>query len=264
MKAILLVCLFAIAASSARAAETVQVEVQDQAINVYLYEPPGTGPFPLLVLSHGSPRKPEDRLSYGARTLHAQAEAYAAAGVAVAVPVRRGYGGIGRYVEGFGNGRPNYYQAGMTSADDIDAAIAAVSKRPEIDATRIVLMGVSAGGWGSVAAATRGGVLGVVNFVGGRGSKGPDDVNGEPELISAAAQYGGASHVPELWIYSTNDHFFNPPLAQALFHAFTNAGGQATFITAPAYGEDGHTYFSDIPDWRPKVDDFLRKIGFLR
>jgi len=263
MKSILLVCLLALAATSARAFETLQVQVQDQEINVYLYEPPGNGPFPLLVLSHGSPRSPEDRLNFGAQTLHAQAEAYVAAGVAVAVPVRRGYGGSGRYVEGFGD-RPNYYLAGMATADDIDAAIAALSTRQEIDAKRVVLMGVSAGGWGSVAAATRGGVMGVVNFAGGRGSTGLDHVNAEPALISAAAQYGGASHVPELWIYSANDQFFYPALAQALFQAFANAGGQATFITAPAFGDDGHRYISDIPDWRPEVDGFLRKIGFLR
>jgi dipeptidyl aminopeptidase/acylaminoacyl peptidase len=159
-----LLYIFITGAALASAPELVTVNVQDTNINVYYYQPAGDGPFPLLVLSHGSPRSAEDRASYGSKTLHAQAEAYAANGVAVAVPIRRGYGGNGEWVEGYGNNKnPDFYVAGLTSAEDIEATIAAFSKRPEIDASRIVLMGVSAGGWASVAAGTKGGVLGVVS-----------------------------------------------------------------------------------------------------
>jgi hypothetical protein len=69
--------------------------------------------------------------------------------------------------------------------------------------------------------------------------------------------------VPELWIYSQNDHYFGPTLAHRLFDAFTKAGGQATFVAAPAYGDDGHKYFDDVASWKPAVDGFLRQIGFL-
>jgi len=234
-------------------------------INVFFYQPDGAGPFPLLILSHGSPRAPEDRVHFGPQTFHVQAEAYADGGVAVAVPIRRGYAGQGQYAEGFGdNINPDFYDAGLATADDIDAAIAAVLKRPDIDPSRVVLMGVSAGGWGSIAAATRGGVLGVVNFAGGRGSVGPNDVPGAATLVQAAARYGAASHVPELWIYSQNDQFFGPPLAHQLFDAFNGAGGKAAFIAAPPYRNDGHTYIAAINDWKPEVDQFLRKIGFLK
>jgi dienelactone hydrolase len=241
------------------------VDVHGVAIQVYLYEPDGAGPFPLLVLSHGSPRNAEDRVNYGARTLQAQAQAYAASGVAVAVPIRRGYGGNGKFVEGIGPcDHPNYYSAGLASADDIAATVIALTKRPEIDAARVVLMGVSAGGWASLAAATKGHVHGVVNFAGGRGSQQPDTVCSEDDLVAAAARYGSHSRqVPELWIYSENDHSFNPALAQRLLNAFTTAGGQATFIAAPPYGEDGHKYIEDIAAWKPSVDSFLRQIGFL-
>jgi dienelactone hydrolase len=244
---------------------TINVDVYGREINVYYYKPEGAGPFPLLVLSHGSPRKAEDRLHFGAQTLRVQAEAYAASGVAVAVPIRRGYGGNGKWAESYGScEHPDYYDAGLAGADDIDATIAALSKRQEIDASRVVLMGVSAGGWASLAAATKGGVLGVVNFAGGRGSSGPDTVCKEDNLIYAASSYGGASpHVQELWIYSQNDHFFGPSLAHRLFDAFTTAGGQATFLAAPPYGDDGHKYFDDVSAWKPTVDRFLRQIGFL-
>jgi dienelactone hydrolase len=244
---------------------TNNVDVNGAEISVYLYQPAGAGPFPLLVLSHGSPRKAADRDNFGAKTLRAQAAAYATNGVAVAVPIRRGYGGKGRWMEGYGAcEHPNYYKAGLAGADDIAAAVAAISKRPEIDASRVVLMGVSAGGWASLAAATKINVRGVVNFAGGRGSQGPDHVCGESQLISAASMYGGISRdVPELWFYSENDHFFGPALARRLHEAFTGAGGQATFVAAPPYGNDGHNYIADIKSWKPKVDDFLRRIGFL-
>jgi dienelactone hydrolase len=258
-------CGMAVCAARAVDSSTINVNVDGTEINVYFYKPVGAGPFPLLVLSHGSPRNAEDRLHFGARTLRVQAEAYAAAGVAVAVPIRRGYGGVGKWAEDYGTcEHPDYYDAGLAGADDIDATIAALSKRPEIDASRVVLMGVSAGGWASLAAATKGGVRGVVNFAGGRGSRGPDTVCKEDNLTYAAGRYGGDSHhVPELWIYSQNDHFFGPSLARRLFDAFTTAGGQATFVAAPPYGDDGHKYFDDVTSWKPTVDRFLRQIGFL-
>jgi dienelactone hydrolase len=244
---------------------TNSVDVFGRNIIVYLYKPAGNGPFPLLVLSHGSPRDAKDRLLYGVKTLHVQAEAYAASGVAVAVPIRRGYGGNGKWAEGFGAcEHPDYYSAGLAGADDIGATIAVLSKRPDIDASRIVLMGVSAGGWASMAAATKGGIRGVVNFAGGRGSSGPDMVCKADNLVNAAGLYGSASHqVSELWIYSQNDHFFGPALAHELFDAFTRSGGKATFITAPSYGDDGHKYFDDVPAWKPSVDAFLRQVDFL-
>jgi dienelactone hydrolase len=241
------------------------VNVLGREIKVYLYKPDGAGPFPLLILSHGSPRNAEERVQFGAQTFHVQAKAYAADGVAVAVPIRRGYGGNGKWVEGFGPcEHPDYYNAGLKGADDINETIAALSKRPDIDASQIVLMGVSAGGWASVAAATKSHVRGVVNFAGGRGSTGPDTVCKEENLIYAAGRYGSDSHhVPELWIYSQNDHFFGPALAHRLFDAFTKAGGQATFIAAPPHGDDGHKYIEDVTAWKPTVDNFLRRIGFL-
>jgi dienelactone hydrolase len=244
---------------------TNNVNVLGREIKVYLYKPDGDGPFPLLILSHGSPRNVEDRVHFGAQSLQTQAKAYVADGVAVAVPIRRGYGGNGKWVEGFGPcEHPDYCDAGLAGADDIDATITALSKRPDIDPSRIVLMGVSAGAWASLAAATKNHVRGVVNFAGGRGSTGPDTVCNEDNLIYAANRYGSDSHhVPELWIYSQNDHFFGPALAHRLFDAFTKAGGQATFIATPPHGDDGHKYFDDVRAWKPTVDNFLRRIGFL-
>jgi dienelactone hydrolase len=239
--------------------------VGGQTIPVYFYRPERGGSFPLLVMSHGSPRDPSDRGNFGANTLSAQASAYAAQGVAVAVPIRRGYGDGGAWAEGYGRcSSPDYYSAGLASAEDIQAAIDVASAQPGVDRSRIALIGVSAGAWASVAAGTRVHALGIISFAGGRGSRGPDNVCDEDALVRAAGSYGSASRIPELWVYSVNDHFFGPALAKRMYEAFTASGGKAQFITAPAFGADGHKYFSNVSAWKPTVDSFLRRIGFFQ
>ena len=235
-------------------------------IDVTVFKPGGAGPFPIVVLSHGSPRNAQERKREGRQRLAAQSAQFVKMGFAVVVPTRRGYGDSeGRWAESYGPcGNPNYYKAGLESARDMQAAVEAVRAEPWADANRIVLAGQSAGGFGSVAAATLPlkGLLGVVNFAGGRGSLGPDNVCGESRLVDAMSRYGAAARVPELWIYSVNDHFFPPSLARRMYEAFVHAGGAAEFVEAPATGIDGHGYFARaMDDWSPRVLSFLRRIG---
>jgi len=243
---------------------TLSTIVEGQTVTIYLYKPDGAGPFPLLIMSHGTPRVMADHADFGAGTLETQAEAFASRGVAVAVTIRRGYGSSGHWVDSYGGcSNPDFYGAGLSGAQDIAAAIATASAQPGIDRSRIALIGVSAGGWASLAAGTRSRVMAVVSFAGGRGSRGPDNVCGEEALVSAAQRYGRASRAPELWFYSANDHFFGPALAQRLHAAFVGAGGRAQFVTAPAYGADGHKYFNDVASWMPDVSRFLHRTGFM-
>lgn len=257
-----------LAAASARAQqrEEASVNVAGSVVPVHLHVPPGPGPFPVLILSHGSPRDAAGRREFGRGTLSEVAASIARRGILVGVPIRRGYGPQpSSWAEAYGGcAQARYHQAGLASAEDIRAAAAMVASRPDADPKRIVLMGVSAGGWGSLAAASKPlkGLVGVVNFAGGRGSRGPDEVCKPDELVAAAANYGRGSTVPELWIYSVNDRFFGPELAQRLHRAFTAAGGQARLVAAPAYGEDGHRYIRAMESWAPEVDAFFRQVGF--
>jgi len=235
-------------------------------IEVTVYKPEGAGPFPVAVLSHGSPRNAAQRKSAGRQRLAAQSEPFIALGFAVLVPTRRGYGNSGgEWAEAYGRcSDPAYYEAGLESARDIRAAVEAVRAEPWVDAKRVVLVGQSAGGFASVAASSQpmDGLLGVINFAGGRGSQTPDHVCGEARLVEAMGRYGRTARVPELWIYSTNDHFFGPPLARRMHAAFVEAGGRADFVAAPESGIDGHGYFvRGMGDWTPRVAQFVRRIG---
>ena len=59
-------------------------------IELTVLRPDGAGPFPLVVLSHGSPRSAEERRREGRQRLIAQSEPFLAMGFAVLVPTRRG------------------------------------------------------------------------------------------------------------------------------------------------------------------------------
>ncbi len=235
-------------------------------IDVTVFKPDGRGPFPIVVLSHGSPRSAAQRRALGRLRLVAQSEPFLALGFAVLVPTRRGYGeSAGPWAEGYGScANPDYYSAGLESARDMRAAVAAVRGEPWADTRRVVLAGQSAGGFGSVAASSTAfdGLVGVINFAGGRGSLAPGRVCAESRLVEAMGRYGRAAHVPELWIYSANDRYFGPSLARRMYGAFVAGGGTAELVEAPPCGVDGHGYFARaIDDWSPRVASFLARIG---
>ena len=235
-------------------------------IEVTVFRPAGKGPFPLVVISHGSPRSANERRSWGRIRFPAQSEAFVAMGYAVIVPTRRGYGkSEGEWAEGYGTcSNPDYYAAGMEGARDIRAAVDAVRHEPWADAKHVVLVGQSAGAFASVAASSQPfeGLIGVVNFAGGRGSQGPDTVCAESHLVEAMSRYGSRSRVPSVFIYSSNDRYFGPSLARRMHEAFVKSGGNAEFIEAPESGIDGHGYFSrNVDDWTPRVSSFLLRIA---
>jgi dienelactone hydrolase len=236
-------------------------------IEVTVYRPAGDGPFPIAVLSHGSPRTASDRKRGGRVRFESQARAFTAMGFLVVVPTRRGYGDSeGEWAEGYGScSSPDYYTAGLESARDIAAAVAAAKALPGADAGRVLLVGQSAGGWGSVATSTLSiaGVRGVVNFAGGRGSQGPDTVCNEGELVRAAGRYGKAAKVPHLWIYSANDHYFAPPLVRRMHEAFVAGGAKAELLEVPPYRTDGHLYFSNVAAWTSAVNAFAARTGLV-
>lgn len=231
------------------------------------YKPEGDGPFPLLLINHGTPRSPADfpkmKNSYAW-----QAQFFARRGFVVINVLRRGYGGSdGPWVENYFNcANPDYIGAGLESAKDISAALEYGRTQPYVDANHVVLLGHSAGGFGVLALSSQNppGVIGTISFAGGRGSRGPDAVCNDSKLVAAFDRYASTTRVPMLWFYSENDHFFGPALAKRLGEAYRGKGVDLDLEIVPAYGEDGHGFFNNranVPVWAPTMHAFFNKIA---
>jgi len=233
-----------------------------------MFQPPGQGPFPLAVISHGSPASASQRPTMEVPTFGPASNWLLQQGYMVALPLRRGYGETGGdWAESYGScSNPDYYRAGLTSAEDIADAIAFFRVRLEVDRDRVLVIGWSAGGWGSIALASENpkGVFAVFNFAGGRGGGQPTVGNCAPKrLVAAAGRYGATARVPSLWLYSANDSFFGPELGREMFDAFVDAGGRAEYVALPAFGRDGHRVFAAADGralWQPPVEKFLAKL----
>lgn len=239
-------------------------------LDAMLYKPPGGGPFPALVITHGSPRKAAERENVTADTYFVRnAKLFAQLDLVVLFVVRRGFGiSEGTYSE-YNRGpddRRLYAKDGLEAAKDLGAAVQYLREQPFVDKRRIVLLGQSTGGHSVLAAGSLNlpGVAGVINFAGGRGSTGPDEVQDEDSLVESFGVFGKTFRVPTLWLYSENDHYFGPELARRFLSAFQAGGAKVEFVLLPPYGDDGHSSFVRAPEnWLDAVVEFLQKIGIV-
>jgi len=234
-----------------------------------LVRPDAPGRYPLVLINHGSPRSAADRPNMTPLSMLPQAIEFARRGWAAAVVLRRGYGGSGGgWAEDYGAcNNPNYLAAATNAAADLKIAATYLARRPDVDASRMISAGVSAGGFATVALTVDPppGLVAAINFAGGRGSLEDGQVCGQDRLIDAYRAMGKRSRTPMLWVYAENDHFFGPQLAEQLRQAFTGAGGNVEFIRAAAFGNDGHALFSraGIPVWSAYVDAFLKEQNLM-
>jgi dienelactone hydrolase len=220
------------------------------------------GKHPLVVMTHGSSRKMEQHADVTPWGLLPQALWFARRGWVALVVVRRGYGrsgGESDSLHGGGCRRPDYETAGEYSAEDLRIAMDYARGLPQVDATRVVAMGVSTGGLATVALTARApaGLVAAINFAGGRGSRADHDLCDEDNLVHAFRSFGKHSRTPMLWIYAQNDKFFWPELAQKFDAAFRSQGGLDQFVLAAPIGEDGHSLFHHVSAWSSTVDEFL-------
>jgi dienelactone hydrolase len=191
-------------------------------------------------------------------------------GYVVAFPLRRGYGATGgEWAESYGGcNRADYFHAGLETARDIDAAVQALTTLPFVRPDGVVIVGQSAGGWGTIAydSVPHPHVSAFIVMAGGRGAHLHDQPteNCHPErLAGAAARYGATATTPMLWIYALNDTYFRPAIAQALYQSFTAAGGHADFEQPNRFDGEGHHLFfgpGGSAIWGPLVERYLARI----
>ncbi|MCX7372861.1 MAG: hypothetical protein NTW56_10590 [Alphaproteobacteria bacterium] len=268
--------LLLLLATPALADEIVMLAGPDGAmLQTRLCRPAQSGPAPLVIMNHGAMPRAEVRPHLQPLPCDAEpARWFTARGHVVAMPMRRAHGAsTGVWAESFGPCEdPDFIRVGRETARDIRAALLALVGTPGIAPEGAIILGESAGGWGSIALAAEGvpGIAAVVNVAGGRGgwAGGRARTNcAAPRLVANVGQFGRTARLPMLWLYSANDSFFGPDLAEALFAAFTRAGGVAELVMLPPWAEDGHYFFTGegaSAMWGARMALFLQSLPVPR
>lgn len=239
-------------------------------LEVVLFKPFGPGPFPAVMFHHGSTGDGTDPSLFTLTwTSEAAARFFTERGWLVAFAQRRGRGASdGLYDEGFTPSRSGYSclqapaLAGFEHAmADVDAAVAYVSGRADVNPARLLSAGVSRGAVLALThAAERPGVfLGAVNFVGGWLGEGCSD---GPAVNRALFQRAGRLSASTVWMYGESDTFYSMAHSRGNFAVFTGAGGRGTFHAyARAAGLNGHHIINDPQLWTADLDAFVREIA---
>ncbi|MEQ8817212.1 MAG: prolyl oligopeptidase family serine peptidase [Thalassobaculum sp.] len=247
----------------------VTIDGAAQSLQTLTVTPPGPGPFPLAVISHGSPRDAAKRGGIRLRGYLPIAEDFARRGYKAIVFARRGYAGsTGDYAERAEDCTADgYARAGHVAASDYLAVIAAASADPAVDRNTVVAVGQSAGGFAvsALAGTAPRGLIAAISFAGGRGST-KDFTNCDAEGLTGAFDlFGRDATVPVLWLYSTADRYFWPDLVHRNFEAYSANGAPVRLeMVGPLwYAADGHELL-DLGGralWRPRIDAFLEAVG---
>jgi dienelactone hydrolase len=251
------------------AVHSVPVPGTGSSIVVTSFRPPGNGPFPWIVLSHGTATTAAANRAIGRYRPLPPVREWLHRGYAVVVPVRRGYGASGgeHFADAYGScAGPDFRRAGEGAALDLLATVAWAKAEPDLDARRWLLVGQSAGGFASIYTATKhpDGLVAVLAFALGRGGD-PQKRPGEPcasdQMAVLFAAIAPHVRVPVLWFYAENDQYIGPRVQKLWFESFRSAGGRGELVVIPPVPERvGHGVFPStrgIPLWTSAVSRFF-------
>lgn len=250
--------------------EVLLVPAQDKRtqMRTILVRPEGAGPFPLVVINHGSVESAELREKFPQPAYEEPVRWFLRRGYAVALPLRPGHGETGgTYLESNGPcDSADFRKAGLATADSIIAAIGFLTARPFVKKSGVIVVGHSAGGWGALALASRNlrEVSAVIAFAAGRGGRvnGRANNNCSPQrLVEAAHAFGEKARIPVLSLVAQNDTYIPADLAQKAAVAYRMAGGRIEFRTLPDFSREGHALFElGVELWGPVVEQFLKNV----
>jgi dienelactone hydrolase len=232
----------------------------------FLYVPPGKGPFPAVLWNHGSEALPGWQPEL--------ARFYNRHGFVFFIPHRRGQGqspgpyivdrvkAIPSQMKDRADGDRRFIALQEEAALDVEAALAALKRLPEVDPNRVVMSGVSFGGIQTLLAAEKG--LGVRAFVAfAPGAMAWGSVSALGERLRRAVK---GAKAPVLILQAENDYDLAP--ARALDTDLRRRGDGSAAKVYPPFGkshQDGHGAFAVTREgtaiWGAEVVSFFKQRG---
>ena len=211
-------------------------------------------PRPMVVINHGTSDLTRESVSMP--VYYWLSRWFVERGYVVVLPQRRGHGATGGpLVESIGNcADPDHFRSGLAAAADIAAAIGFMNQQSFIDPHNTVVVGISTGGWASLALTSfrPAPASVVINFAGGRGGHAAGRKNAicsANRLIEASRRYASASRTPTLWLYSENDSYFGPDLASSMAAACSTRPAAPGRCATPPQTSRAPAHTSSPPTW---------------
>jgi dienelactone hydrolase len=234
-------------------------------LELIVARPRPTGPFPTMIFNHGSTGGGKPSMFKRSVCPLAVQTYFVERGWMVLFPQRRGRGKSGgTYAEGLkasGTGYSCDADVAMRgferAVEDLDAIMAHVGTRDDVDHERIAIGGLSRGGILSISYAGMRSAkfCGAISFNGGwLGSGCPATYEGVNARIF---RMGAAARISTLWLHGTKDQYYGLNHCRSNFDTYVAAGGHGTFIAAPG----GHGLIHKPELWKYVLDSYMESLG---
>jgi carboxymethylenebutenolidase len=221
----------------------------------FIYKPKGNGPFPAILINHGSEQVPQNGQEF--------AKPFVSKGYVAFFPHRRGQGRSGNqsdyimdliYREPENTRGKKFVELQETHQQDVISALTYLNQLPFVDKNKIVMMGSSFGGIQTVLATEKQLRLrAAIAFA-------PAAMSWStfPELRSRLIQAIRSATIPILLVQAKNDYDLSP--TEMMAKELKNANKPYKLLIFPAFGKthaEGHSFIRAKKIWNNEVFSFL-------
>ncbi|WP_421916414.1 hypothetical protein [Mesorhizobium sp.] len=247
----------------------IHVGSHDEKLETLIVRPVSGTKFPIALIVNGSAAASPSKMH--PEWLAHMAHDFAHRGFLAASIVWPGYGNSsGKFMNRAGScAAPDVAMFLDAHGDELAAALTALRKRPDVDRSVALGVGISIGGASILDLGSRRGrpLTAAINISGGVyhydkvGVPTPGCALFKADLIRNMARFGKDNPTPTLWFYAANDPYFGPDLAGRMVTAYRSRGGQADFVALAPFGSNGHRLFKQkaSPLMAARIDAFLRR-----
>jgi len=259
------------ASNEDRRPELVAIQSGEATLHAHVWRPAGHGPFPAVLINHGSGRTPEDLKRLGPYEQQSETigPVFIRHGYVCVFLFRRGVGpstdqgenavdAMNREFEAHGQQARNALQMELLEGREMTDALAAlafVRRLPDVDARRVAIIGHSFGGSLSVLMTERESALRAAVVFSTAGYSWDQS----PELRARLLEAARRTTVPLFFLHAENDYSTNS--GKSLDAELGKLGKRHQLKIYPPVGrtpDDGHDFpLNSVATWEPDVFAFL-------